>query len=68
MPLAIVTRPLLGRLFAVKKVAEKTASAEQYEALLDAEFASRWDALRARRDPEQAALFNVDDAGGLRLL
>lgn len=67
IPLSILTRPLLSRLFDMKVVESKSDNVLRYEALLDATLALRWDAMRRQRQPSQAALFGDGELGGLGL-
>jgi hypothetical protein len=57
VPLALVDRTWLGRLLALRATPDKSENVRRYEALLDAEFASRWEAVRKQRQPSQAQLF-----------
>lgn len=57
IPLPMLTMPMLRRLFTMKAVAEKDASVGRLEDLLQAEFASRWEALRKQQRPAQGSLF-----------
>jgi len=67
VPLALVDRTWLGRLLAFRANPDKSENVRRYEALLDAEFASRWEAVRKQRQPSQAQLFGERDLGGLGL-
>jgi hypothetical protein len=67
IPLALLSRPTLSRLFQVKPVAVKASNVKQFEELLRAEFESKWEALRKRRGTSQKSLFDVPPAGGLNL-
>jgi hypothetical protein len=61
-----MNRTMLGRLYAFRVPCEKTENVRRYEALLDAEFASRWEAVRKQRRSSQAQLFNDGDLGDLK--
>ncbi len=67
VPVSLLTRPLLSRLFELKSVGAKADNVLRYEALLDAAFALRWDAVRKQRSKSQAALFSDGELGGLDL-
>lgn len=67
VPVSLLTRPLLSRLFELKSVGTKADNVLRYEALLDAAFALRWDAVRQQRRKSQAALFSDGELGGLDL-
>jgi hypothetical protein len=58
VPLALIDRPWLGRLLTIRADPGKSENVCRYEALLHAEFASRWDAVRKQRQPSQAQLFD----------
>ncbi len=65
IPLALVSLPLLGRLFGLKTVAEKDRSVNQFEEFLRTEYASRWEALARQRGAEQSSLFDTRSSGEL---
>jgi hypothetical protein len=67
VPVSLLTRPLLIRLFELKSVVAKADNVLRYEALLDAAFALRWDAVRKQRNRRQAGLFSDGELGGLDL-
>jgi len=67
IPVALLSRTLLGGLYASKAVAAKAENVHRHEALLDAAFTQRWDAVRAQRAAVQSQLFGDGDLGGLGL-
>ena len=67
IPLALVSRPILSRLFQFKSVAAKGSNVKQFEELLRAEFESKWEALRKRRGTPQKSLFDLGPSDGLNL-
>lgn len=67
IPVALLSRTLLSSLYASKSVAEKAENVQRHEALLDAAFTQRWDAVRAQRGAVQSQLFGDGDWGGLGL-
>lgn len=67
VPLSLLTRPLLSRLIEMKSVGVKTGNVMRYEALLEAAFALRWDAVRRQRSKGQESLFTNSELGGLGL-
>ncbi len=67
VPVSLLTRPVLSRLFEMKSVGTKANNVLRYEALLEAAFALRWDAVRNQRHKTQAALFSEGELGGLDL-
>ena len=67
IPVALLSRPILSRLFQMKLVAGKGKNVKQFEELLRTEFESKWEALRARRGPPQKSLFDLAPSGGLNL-
>jgi hypothetical protein len=67
VPVSLLTRPLLSRLFEMKSVGTKANNVLRYEALLEAAFSLRWDAVRNRRSKTQAALFSEGELGRLDL-
>ena len=67
IPVALLSRPLLSRLFQMKSVRAKGGNVKQYEELLQTEFESKWEALRKRRGVSQRTLFNTSTPGGLGL-
>ena len=67
IPVALLSRPILSRLFALKPVAGKAKNVKQFEELLRAEFESKWEALRKRQGETQASLFEPGPTDGLKL-
>ena len=67
VPVSLLTRPVLSRLFEMKSVGTKANNVLRYEALLNAAFALRWDAVQNQRNKTQAALFSQGELGGLDL-
>ena len=67
IPLALLSRPLLLRLFQLKPVAAKAPNVKQFEELLRAEFESKWAALRKQRGTSQTSLFDSTPAAGFNL-
>lgn len=58
IPVALLSTTLLSRLFQLKPVKQKARNVAQFEELLRAEFASKWEALR-RPKPSQPGLFET---------
>lgn len=67
IPLALLSRSLVTRLFGDLEVTTRSANVMRYVALLDAEFVQRWDAVRKQRATVQPQLFEVETLGGLGL-
>lgn len=67
IPAALLSRPILSRLFQMKPVTQKGKNVTQFEDLLRTEFESKWEAHGKRRGASQAALFITSDTGGLGL-
>jgi hypothetical protein len=67
IPVALLSRPLLSRLFQMKLVAGKGKNVKQFEELLRTEFESKWEALRKRHGASQTPLFDLGQSGGLNL-
>jgi len=67
IPVALLTRPMLSRLFQMKPVTRKAKNVTQFEELLWAEFESKWEALRKGRGVAQASLFDAGPSDGLKL-
>lgn len=67
IPVALLSRPILSRLFQMKSVTQKGKNVTQFEELLRAEFESKWEALRKRGGASQTTLFNTGATGGLGL-
>jgi len=63
VPLALMNRTMLGRLFTFRVPSERSENVRRYEALLDAEFASRWEAVRKQRQASQSQLFGDEEMG-----
>src|SRR5205814_1519468 len=57
IPVALLSRPILSRLLQMKPVTGKGKNVKQFEALLHAEFESKWEALRKRHAASQTSLF-----------
>lgn len=67
IPVALLSRPLLSRLFQMKPVTQKGKNVTQFEELLRAEFESKWEAHRKRRGAAQTSLFTAKSGGELGL-
>jgi len=67
IPLALLSRPNLSRLFQLKSVNHKGPNVKQFEELLRTEFESKWEALRKQRGVSQASLFGGTTTGDLEL-
>jgi hypothetical protein len=67
IPVALLSRPLLSRLFHMKSVSAKGGNVTQFEELLRTEFESKWEALRKRRGNAQKSLFDPGPGDGLKL-
>ena len=67
VPIGLLSRPVLSRLFQLKPVAARNAGVKQFEELLRTEFESKWEALRKRRGAAQTNLFNTSVPGGFYL-
>lgn len=67
IPVAVISRPILSRLFQMKPVIHKGPNMKQFEALLRAEFESKWETLRNQRGVSQTSLFDTSAPGGLGL-
>lgn len=67
IPLGILSRPVLSRLFQLKPVAARSTGVKHFEELLRCEFESKWEALRKRRGAAQTNLFNTSTDNGLNL-
>jgi hypothetical protein len=59
IPLGLLSRPVLLRLFQLKHVAAKGSNVKQFEELHRTEFESKWAALRKRHSTTQTSLFNT---------
>ena len=67
IPVALLSRPILSRLFQVKPVTRKGKNVTEFEELLRAEFESKWEALRKGRSAAQASLFDTGPNDSLNL-
>lgn len=67
IPLALLTRSLVNRLFEDYGVSERSPNVLRYVTLLDTEFAQRWERLRKQRGTIQTQFFDGDVPGGLGL-
>src|SRR5262249_13924139 len=67
IPMALLTRPALGRLFEMKRLSRKEPNVSRFEQILHAEFESKWETLRMRKRVSQTGLFDPGTAGGLKL-
>jgi hypothetical protein len=67
VPIGLLSRPVLSRLFQLKRVSARSSGVKQFEELLRTEYESKWEALRKRRGPAQAPLFNTNPTDGLGL-
>ena len=68
IPLSLVSRVIINRFLTIKEINETDVSVSDYTKLLEAEFASKWEALiRSRNKPEQKSLFGTDDKKGTLL-
>lgn len=67
IPLGLVSRPFLSRLFQIRPVARKSPGVNQFEELLRTEFESKWANLRKQRGVSQKSLFDTSAPGGLAL-
>ena len=67
IPVMLLSRPILSRLFQVKPVAQNGRNVTQFEASLLAEFESKWEALRKRRRASQTSRFDPRSNDGLKL-
>jgi hypothetical protein len=67
IPVSLLSRTLLGSLYASKPVTTKAENVLRHERLLDAAFTQRWEAVRSQRTIAQAQLFGESDLGGLGL-
>lgn len=64
IPVPLLSRQLLSRLFELKTVKAKGENVTRFEDLLRAEFESRWEAVRRDRGAAQASLFDSSDITG----
>jgi hypothetical protein len=67
IPLGLLSRPILSRLFQLKPVAAKASNVKQFEELLRAEFESKWETLRKSHRPSQQSLLDTRPSDGLDL-
>ena len=67
IPVALLSRPILSRLFQMTPVARKGKNVKQFEELLRTEFESKWEALRKLRGAPQKSLFDLAPSDGLNL-
>jgi hypothetical protein len=67
IPVALLSRPILSRLFQMKPVAGKGKNVKQFEELFRTEFESKWEALRKLRGAPQKSLFDLAPSDGLNL-
>jgi len=67
IPVVLLSRPILSRLFQMKPVTQKGKNVTQFEELLRTEFESKWEALRKRRSAAQTSLFDTKAGGELGL-
>jgi hypothetical protein len=65
IPVALLSRPTLARLFELKAVAGKGRNVKQFEELLRTKFESKWEALRVQRRTSQSSLFSDSTPGTL---
>lgn len=67
VPVGLLSRTVLSRLFRLKSVAAKGPNVQQLEELLRAEFESKWEAHRKAHGVAQKSLFQTKPAGELGL-
>ena len=67
VPVGLLSRPVLSRLFQLKTVSARSGGVKQFEELLRTEFESKWEALRKRRGAAQSSLFDTGPSNGLKL-
>lgn len=65
IPLPLVTRGVLNRLFAMKDIQKKDASVLAFQELLDQDFSKRWEALRRKKPIQEPLLPKADPRGSL---
>lgn len=58
IPVRLLSRTILARLFLIEPVKSKAKNVRQFEELLQAEFESKWEALRKTNRPIQPNLLN----------
>jgi len=61
VPLALVTRTILSRFLKMINFNKVEEAVLSYQSLLNAEFASKWEALRQKKHIQQEALFEAGD-------
>ena len=59
IPLSLVTRASLKRLLDMKHIEKRDSSVLNYQSLLEAEFKSKWEALKKRKKGKQEELFET---------
>jgi hypothetical protein len=59
VPVGLLSRPVLSRLFQLKPVAAKNSNVKQFEELVHAEFATKWEAMRKQRSLAQTPLLEL---------
>ncbi len=59
IPLSLVTRAILKQFLQMKHIEKRDSSVSNYESLLEAEFKSRWDALKKKKRTKQEKLFDT---------
>jgi len=64
IPLPVLSRQLLSRLFQLKTVEAKSENVTRFEDLLHAEFESRWKTIRRDLGAAQSSLFDRSDSAG----
>ena len=67
IPLGLLSRPILSRLYQIRPVPHKSPGVKQFEELLRTEFEAKWEALRKRRGATQTSLFDTGPSDGLNL-
>ena len=64
IPVPLISRQLLSRLFELKTVKAKSENVTRFEDLLRAKFESRWETIRRHRGAAQSSLFESSDITG----
>jgi len=67
IPVGLLSRPVFSRLFQIKPVQEKAPNVRQFEQLLQAEFESKWAALRKPQPLAQPSLLGGSSGNELNL-
>ena len=67
IPVALLSRPILSRLFQMKPVTRKGNYVTRFEELLRTEFESKWEALHKSRAEKQTSMFDPGPRDGLNL-